>query len=85
MADQMTVDLVVEIYDPNKKKIGTYDGPSRGDERFKFTTNTPGIHRIVVLSFEHGGDYTLTINGVEAIATDPEKLADQIVSAVLRR
>jgi len=84
-ADQMTVDLVVEIYDPNKKKIGTYDGPSRGDERFKFTTNTPGIHRVVVSPFEHGsGDYTLTVNGVEAIATDPEKLADQIVSAALK-
>ena len=83
-ADQMTADFVVEIYDPNKKKIGTYDGPARGHERFKFTTTIPGIHRIVVSPFEQNtGDYSLTINGIEAIATDPEKLADQIVSAAI--
>jgi len=83
-ADQITVDLVVEIFDPNKKKIATYDGPARGNERFKFTTTTPGIHRVVVSPFENNtGDYTLTINGAEPIATDPEKLADQLVSAIL--
>lgn len=84
IADQLTLDVVVEIYDPNMKKIGTYDGPARGEERFKFTTTTPGIHRIVVSPFEHNtGNYTFVINGVEPIATDPEKLADQIVTAAL--
>lgn len=83
-ADQLNVDVVVEIYDPSRKKIASFDGPARGHEPYKFISNSPGIYLIVVSPFqENVGDYTLVIKGAEVLATDPESRVDQIVAATL--
>jgi len=51
-ADQQSVDVVVEIYGPDHKKLAGFDGPARGNEPFQFITTASGIHRIVVAPFE---------------------------------
>lgn len=83
-ADQLSVDVVVEIYGPDKKKLASFDQPARGHEPYKFTTTASGIYRIVIAPFqENVGDYTLLINGAEAAAKDPEGRAEQIIAASL--
>ncbi|MBA4054623.1 MAG: hypothetical protein C0490_07925, partial [Marivirga sp.] len=83
-ADQLTVDVVVEIYDPSHKKIASFDQPARGHEPYKFISSSTGIHRIVVAPFqENVGDYTLVLKGAEAVATDPEGRVGQILSATI--
>ncbi len=83
-ADQRTVDVVVEIYGPDKAKLEGFDSPSRGPESFSFNSKSSGVHRIVISPFkEKQGDYTLVINGAERVATDLEGRADQYMRAVL--
>lgn len=83
-ADQLSVDVVVEIYDPSKKKIASFDAPARGHEPYKFISNSPGIHRIVVAPFkENTGTYTLVLKGAEAVASDPEGRVGQIMAATV--
>lgn len=79
-ADQLTADMVVQVYGPDKKLLGQFDGPSRGPERFDFSTSDAGLYKIVVTPFEiQTGDYTLLIKGVEGVATEPEARVDQIM------
>ncbi len=83
-ADQRTVDVVVDIYGPDKAKIDGFDSPSRGFESFDFMTKTAGVYQIVVSPFkENVGDYTLEIKGAEPLATDLEGRADQYMKVVI--
>lgn len=83
-ADQLSVDLIVEIYDPGKKKLAGFDGPARGNENYKFTTSVSGIHYIVIAPFKDNvGDYTLVVNAAEAVANDPEGRVEQLVNSTL--
>lgn len=82
--NQHNVDVVVTIFDPNHQEIGTFDGPARGPEAFKFTTASDGTYTIVVTPFEDGkGDYSITLSGAEILSNDPDKRVDQIVRAAL--
>ena len=84
VADQISVDVVVEIYDPSRKQIAMFDSPARGREPYKFTTSESGVHRIVVAPFKDNvGDYTLIVNGAEELASDPGRRAEQIIAASL--
>jgi len=79
-ANQLNADFVVEIYGPDKKMLGHYDGPARGPELFDFNTTAPGIYRIVVTPFqEQTGDYTMVLKGAEALAKDPEGRVEQMM------
>jgi CubicO group peptidase (beta-lactamase class C family) len=83
-ADQRSLDAVVEIYGPDQKKIGTFDGPARGLELFQFTTTTPGVHRIVVTPFrDNAGTYIMTLRMAEPAATEPDQRIRQLVQATL--
>lgn len=83
-ADQLTADMVVEIYGPDKKKMTHFDGPARGPELFNFTTAADGIYKIVITPFEdQTGDYTLILRGAEEVATTPEGRVDQMMHMAL--
>lgn len=83
-ADQHDVDIVLKIWGPDHKKMGEFDGPARGPENFTFTTTTEGIHTISIEPFENGsGEYSIKLNGAEALAADPEGRIDQVVRATL--
>lgn len=82
-ADQHDVDVVVQIFSPDSaKKIAEFDGPARGPESFKFNTTSEGIYTITVSPFEKAeGEYSIVLNGAEAIAADPEGRVGQVVRA----
>jgi CubicO group peptidase (beta-lactamase class C family) len=82
-ADQHDVDVVVQVFSPDSlKKIAEFDSPARGPEPFKFSTDNEGIYTITIAGFEKAeGEYSIMINGAEALATDPERRVDQVVRA----
>lgn len=83
-ANQLTVDVIVEIYSPNNKKIASFDNPARGPEPYQFTADTAGVYRIVIAPFEENeGNYSLVITSAEPVAKDKEGRIRQLVAASL--
>jgi len=81
-ADQVTVDVVVNILDPDRKQIASFDSPARGPEPFYFATDRDGIYYLVISPFEDNeGDYKVLLKNVETVATDPAGKMDQIIKA----
>jgi CubicO group peptidase (beta-lactamase class C family) len=81
VVDQRTVDVVVRVLDPNGRQIRRVDGPDRGPERFVFETDEAGQYRIQVTPFEgETGDFAITLERLEPLATDPRRLVDQLMS-----
>ncbi|HTH57807.1 MAG TPA: serine hydrolase domain-containing protein [Cyclobacteriaceae bacterium] len=84
-ANQISVDVMVSVLDPDKKQIAFYDGPARGAENFQFRTKAPGIYKIVVAPFqENEGKYSVTLTFADILAGDPGKQIEQIVNATMR-
>jgi len=80
--DQLSVDVIVRVLTPAGRVVRTIDGPAEGLEHFQFETDTEGAWQIQVIPFEEGaGDYTINLAMLEPVATDPEELADQLLSA----
>ncbi len=80
-ADQRTADVIVRVLDPTGRQLGYWDGPARGDERFRFNTRSAGVYRIEISAFERdSGAYALRILRSEPFATDPEQRVAQIMS-----
>jgi CubicO group peptidase (beta-lactamase class C family) len=80
--DQLSVDVVVRILGPDGRVLRTIDGPARGPERFQFETDAEGAYQIEVSPFEEEeGEFVVTLDRLEPVATDPEQLADQLLSA----
>ncbi len=80
--DQISVDVVVRILRPDGRVVRRIDGPARGFERFQFETDVEGTYQIEVIPFEEEtGNYVITLDLLEPVATDPEQLADQLMSA----
>lgn len=78
---QETVDVVITVYDPNGKKINSYDGPARGAENFSFESDMEGDYRIEIKPFEDTqGRYSLEIKVVEPIASTPSARVDQLMT-----
>ncbi|MDX1585704.1 MAG: serine hydrolase, partial [Balneolaceae bacterium] len=81
-ADQLTVDVKIEVKDPSGQIIGAFDTPARGKEVFQFDTKEKGEYRITVMPFEEEeGRYTFSISLMEAVATEPGKRVDQLMMA----
>lgn len=83
-ADQHDVDVIVQIFGPDNKKLSEFDSPARGPETFKFITTVDGIHKVKIVPFEdQTGEYSIVIRGAEAVATEPESRVNQIVRATM--
>lgn len=81
-ADQQTVDVVVTVYAPDGGVVHQFDGPARGPETFQFDTDVAGRYRIEVKPFEQAeGRYTIAIERVEPVATEPARRVDQLMAA----
>ena len=79
--DQLTVDVVVRILDPEGRQLRQIDGPDRGPEVFAFETGDAGRYSIEISPFEEEvGDYEISLDRLEAVETDPAKLVDQLMS-----
>ena len=82
--DQISVDIVVRVIRPDGRVLRTFDSPTgaQGPERFQFETDMEGAYRIEIIPFEDGeGEYVITLDRMEPVASDPEGLADQLLSA----
>jgi CubicO group peptidase (beta-lactamase class C family) len=79
--NQKTVDVIVKLIDDANKEVASFDGPARGLEYFSFNIKKTGTYRLEVEPFEEqSGDYSIIIDKVEPIATDPSKRVDQLLS-----
>ncbi|MBO6574380.1 MAG: beta-lactamase family protein [Rhodothermales bacterium] len=78
--DQISVDVVVRILDPEGEEVGEYDSPARGPEPFQFSPETSGTFTIEVTPFEgEEGDYSVLLVANEPKATEPTALVDQLM------
>jgi len=83
VADQHTVDVVIQVQSPDGSELARIDITGEGPEPFQFETEAKGVHRLVVTPFkDEVGRYTLRIDGVEPIATEPSDRVRQLVHRV---
>lgn len=81
--NQITVDVVVTIKDPDGKILRNFDGPGQGPEPFQFDSKDAGEYRIEVKPFrEASGRYTIELKGLEPSAKDPKKRVDQLMTTL---
>ncbi|MEM0962782.1 MAG: serine hydrolase [Bacteroidota bacterium] len=79
VADQLTVDVVVRVTDPDGERVGVYDGPARGPEPFSFTTEVAGTYTVTVTPYATSeGRYVLRLDRAEPVATTPAGTIDQL-------
>jgi len=79
--DQLTVDVVVTVFDPSGEQVNEFDSPARGPEPFQFSPEASGRFRVEVTSFEGAeGDYAMVLVAAEPKATNPRKLVDQMMT-----
>jgi len=79
--DQKTVDVVIKLFNEDNEEIANFDDPARGLEHFSFSIDKTGNYRIDVEPFEEeSGEYSIKINSVDALATEPSKRVDQLLS-----
>lgn len=80
--NQLTVDVVVKVFDPEGAELRSVDGPARGPETFSFDSRKAGRYVIEVTPFEKAtGDYAIRVLRVEPVATNPERRVDQLLTA----
>ncbi len=78
--NQLTVDVVVRVLDPEGEQVRQFDSPARGPEIFSFDTDAAGQYVIEVTPFEEAeGDYVIRVIRTERVATNPEKRVDQLL------
>lgn len=80
-ADQITVDVVVTVFDPNGEEVREFDSPARGPEPFQFSPEMSGRYSFEVTSFEGAeGEYAMVLVAAEPRETNPKKLVDQMMT-----
>lgn len=79
--DQISVDAVVRVLNPEGEQRARVDVTARGPDRFSGETRNAGRYTIQVIPFEgEEGDYTITLHRLEPVETDPDRLVDQLMS-----
>lgn len=79
--DQISVDAVVRVLNPEGEQRARVDVTARGPDRFSGETRNAGTYTIQVIPFEEEeGEYTITLHRLEPLETDPDKLVDQLMS-----
>ncbi len=81
--DQIGVDVVVTVTGPDGGRVGSFDGPARGPEPFRFNTAAAGTYEISVAPYgSEEGRYAMRLLRVEPVATMPEGKVDQLFVAL---
>ena len=79
--DQISVDAIIRVLDPDGEQRARVDVTERGPDRFSGELRTSGRHTIQVIpSEDEEGEYAITLFRLEPLETDPEKLVDQLMS-----
>jgi CubicO group peptidase (beta-lactamase class C family) len=78
---QHDVDVTVTIFDPNDNVADRFDLSARGAEPLEIETHVAGQFRIEISpAEEESGSYSINIERVEAVNTDPVRRLDQLLS-----
>ena len=83
--NQISVDVTIRVLGPDGAQIGRFEGPGRGPERFGGRISSAGTHTAELFVAGEDGDdesgaYEITLLRHEPVATDPEKLTDQMMA-----
>ena len=77
---QQSVDVVVSIFNPAGNKAAEFDFSSVGKESFQFNSKSAGSYKIEVKPFnESEGEYSIRVEVVEPIATEPIARMNQMM------
>ena len=82
--NQVSIDVTVRVLDPDGTQRGRFGGLGRGHQRFSGRTTASGTYTVELFATDgdgvETGDYDITLLRHEPVATDPKKLADQMMS-----
>ena len=83
--NQISVDVTIRVLGPDGTRLGQFGGLGRGAERFSGRTSAEGTHTVELFvagddDEDEGGSYEITLLRHESVATDPKKLADQMMA-----
>ena len=82
--NQISVDVNIRVMGPDGTQLGRFGGLGGGTERFAGRTSSTGTHTVELLvagdDEDATGSYEITILRHEPVATDPKKLADQMMA-----
>jgi CubicO group peptidase (beta-lactamase class C family) len=82
VVEQVSVNVAVRIVRPDGSQVRSVDVRVRGEEPFQFETEQEGAYGLQVIPVdEEEGDFRIRLDRLEPVATDPEALADQLLSA----
>lgn len=84
--DQLSVDVRVRVLNAGGQVVTGANGAQRGQEHLQFESAAPGSFQVQVIPVgEAGGDFAITLVRREPLATDPRRLADQLLAPYDRR
>ena len=82
--NQISTDVTIRVLDPDGTQRGRFGGLGRGHQRFSGRTTASGTYTVELFATDgdgdETGDYEITLLRHEPVATDPKKLADQMMS-----
>ena len=82
--NQISIDVTIRVLDPERTQLGRFAGLGRGPQRFSGRTTSSGTYTVELFAADdegsQTGDYEITLLRHEPVATDPERLADQIMA-----
>ena len=82
--NQISVNVTIRILGPDGTQIGRIGGLGRGPQKFSGQTSDEGTYTVELFAAgddeDAAGSYEITLLRHEDVATDPEKLTDQLMS-----
>jgi CubicO group peptidase (beta-lactamase class C family) len=83
-AHQINADVIITLFDPDKKEIGQFDESARGTDIFYFDIKKSGVHKMVITPYqENQGDYVLQLKKAEPYASESGKRIEQLMSVIV--
>jgi CubicO group peptidase (beta-lactamase class C family) len=83
-ANQISADVVITLFDPDKKEVARFDESGRGPDLFYFDIWKAGVHKMVITPFkEEKGEYVLQLKKAEVLAHEPDKRIEQLMSVII--
>lgn len=81
VVDQYSIDVRVRVLDAGGQAIQGANFGARGQEHLQFESTEPGTYQVQVIpAGREGGEYAITLVRREPLASDPRRLADQLLA-----
>jgi len=80
--NQLTVDAIATVLDPNGQIAGSFNTSARGADPIQFETTLSGLHTIRVTPVPgQSGNFSISVQLIENIAAIPEQRLEQLLTA----